>query len=311
MTLPHPSENINASRGQWREQSSWWSRHQRQVLPYVFIAPNLLLFSAFMFAPLIYAFYISFFEWRGIGATNFVGLGNYRTLFTDPVFWQSLRHTFVYAAGVVPTSIGLGLATALLLNRRVPGRAFLRSVYFMPVVISAVATGVIAQWIFNDSYGVINVALRAFGLGTIPWLNSPTWALASVIIATAWIRIGFCMVLYLAGLQSIPGMYYDAAQVDGASRWQQFRHVTWPLLMPTTFLLLILNIIFSFESFDLVFVMTGGGPGYSTTVLPVYIYQSAFQTGRMGYGSAIGIVLLFIILIFTLVQWRLSRQNEL
>jgi len=311
MRLPHQSRKIGVPGKQTEVGGTWWSRHQRRLIPYIFIAPNLLLFSVFMFAPIIYAFYISFFEWRGVGAARFVGVDNYRTLINDPVFWQSLRHTFVYAAGVVPTSIALGLATALLLNRKIPGRAFLRSVYFLPVVISAVATGMIANWIFNDSYGVINGALKAFGWKTIPWLNSPAWALAAVIIATVWIRIGFCMILYLAGLQSIPGMYYDAAQVDGASLRQQFRYITWPLLMPTTFLLLILNIIFSFESFDLVYVMTGGGPGYSTTVLPVYIYQAAFQTGRMGYGSAIGILLLAIILIFTLFQWRISRQNEL
>jgi multiple sugar transport system permease protein len=252
---------------------------------------------------------MSFHEWSLIGVPQFNGLDNYVRMVHDELFWQSLGHTVVFTAGTVPTSIALGLAAAMLLNRELPARGLLRSVIFLPVIVSGVVTALVAAWIFNDNYGVINSLLKAAGLEPIPWLSSPTWAMPSLIITTLWIRIGFCMVVYLAGLQGIPSEYYDAAQVDGASGWRQFRHITWPLLAPTTFLLLVINVIFSFHVFDLIYVMTGGGPGFSTTVLVQYIYESAFASREMGYASAMGIVLYLLIVVLTVFQWRVSRQG--
>lgn len=291
------------------EHVSWWARNQRSVVPYVFIAPNLLVFTVFMFYPILYAFYISFHSWSLIEVPEYIGLDNYVQLADDPLFWQALWNTVVYAAGTVPSSIALGLIVALLLNRNLPLRALLRSIFFLPVIISGVVTGLIAVWIFNDSYGFANAILTTLGVDRIFWLSSPTWAMPTVIITTLWIRVGFNMVVYLAGLQSIPRMYYEAAQVDGASWWQRFRDITWPLLAPTTFFLLVMNVIYSFQAFDLIFVMTGGGPGFSTTLLVVYIFQSAFQTSEMGYASAMGMVLFVLMLVFTIVQWRISRQG--
>jgi multiple sugar transport system permease protein len=252
---------------------------------------------------------MSFHEWSLIGVPQFNGLDNYVRMVHDELFWQSLGHTVVFTAGTVPTSIALGLAAAMLLNRELPARGLLRSVIFLPVIVSGVVTALVAAWIFNDNYGVINSLLKAAGLEPIPWLSSPTWAMPSIIFTTLWIRIGFCMVVYLAGLQGIPSEYYDAAQVDGASGWRQFRHITWPLLAPTTFLLLVINVIFSFHVFDLIYVMTGGGPGFSTTVLVQYIYESAFASREMGYASAMGIVLYLLIVVLTVFQWRVSRQG--
>jgi multiple sugar transport system permease protein len=180
----------------------------------------------------------------------------------------------------------------------------------VPVIISLVAVALIAAWLFNDNYGIINAALSAVGIGDVPWLSSARWAMISLIIATLWIRLGFNMVIYLAALQSIPTELYDAARVDGASGWRRFRHITWPLLGPTTFLLVIINIIYSLHVFDLIYVMTGGGPGFSTTVLVQYIYQMAFTEGQMGYASAIGVVLYLLLLVFTVFQWRVTRQSE-
>jgi ABC-type sugar transport system permease subunit len=285
-------------------------RWRAALTPYGFIAPNVVLFAAFSFAPLIYAAYISLCDWSVIGDAEFIGLRNYVRLARDPLFWRALRNTLVYAAATVPTSMALGLAVALALNRRLPGRTFLRSVYFLPVVVSAVATGTIAAWMFNDNFGVLNAILVRLGVGRIAWLSTPQWALPSLAIATLWVRLGFNMVVYLAALQSIPAMYYEAARIDGASARHQFRHITWPLLRPATFLLLVLDVIYSFQVFDLVFVMTGGGPGFSTTMLVQYIYQAAFGTSEMGYASAMGVVLYVIILGFTLLQWRASRQSE-
>ena len=288
----------------------WWNRNQRLLIPYIFIAPNVVVFAVFMFLPILLAFYISLNEWTLIGSPTFVGLGNYLDMLEDSEFLRAFYNTGVYTLGTVPTSIALGLAVAVGLNRKLPGRTLLRSIFFVPVIISLVAVALIAAWIFNDNYGIINAALSAVGIGDVPWLSSARWAMISLIIATLWIRLGFNMVIYLAALQSIPTELYDAARVDGASGWRRFRHITWPLLGPTTFLLVIINIIYSLHVFDLIYVMTGGGPGFSTTVLVQYIYQMAFTEGQMGYASAIGVVLYLLLLVFTVFQWRVTRQSE-
>ena len=288
----------------------WWNRNQRLLIPYIFIAPNVVVFAVFMFLPILLAFYISLNEWTLIGFPTFVGLGNYLDMLEDSEFLRAFYNTGVYTLGTVPTSIALGLVVALGLNRKLPGRTLLRSIFFVPVIISLVAVALIASWIFNDNYGIINAALSAVGIGDVPWLSSARWAMISLIIATLWIRLGFNMVIYLAALQSIPTELYDAARVDGASGWRRFRHITWPLLGPSTFLLVIINIIYSLHVFDLIYVMTGGGPGFSTTVLVQYIYQMAFTEGQMGYASAIGVVLYLLLLIFTVFQWRVTRQSE-
>jgi multiple sugar transport system permease protein len=292
------------------EVAGWWARNQRRVIPYLFIAPNLIVFTVFVFVPILLSFYISLNEWSLIGSPIFIGLGNYVDMAHDADFWTAFLNTLVYTAGTVPTSMALGLAVAVGLNRKLPGRAFLRSIYFVPVIISLVATALIASWIFNDNYGVVNRALEAVGFGPVSWLSSRTWAMPTLIITTLWIRLGFNMVVYLAALQSIPTELYDAARVDGATGRRRFLHITWPLLRPTTFLLLILNVIYSLHVFDLIYVMTGGGPGFSTTVLVQYIYQQAFEESQMGYASAIGVVLYLMLLVFTVFQWWFTRRNE-
>ena len=296
----HPSAAVRARR----------SFRRPWMTAYAFISPNLVLFSAFSFFPLLYAFYISFHDWSLIGDAEYAGLANYRRLLGDTQFWHALLNTAAYALASVPTTMAGGLLLAMALNRQLPGRVFLRSVYFLPVVVSAVATGIIAAWLFNEHYGVINSLVVRLGGDRIPWLSSPNWALPSLVLATLWVRVGFCMVVYLAALQSIPALYYEAAAMDGASPFRQFRKITLPLLRPATFLLLVLSVIHSFQVFDLIYVMTGGGPGFSTTMLVQYIYQSAFTTSEMGYASAIGVVLYAIVLGFTIIQWRMSRQSE-
>jgi multiple sugar transport system permease protein len=309
VTLRQP-ENPTKDGGGPGGVRGWWNRNQRLLIPYIFIAPNVVVFAVFMFVPILLAFYISLNEWTLIGTPTFVGLGNYRDMLEDSEFLRAFYNTGIYTLGTVPTSIALGLVVALGLNRKLPGRTLLRSIFFVPVIISLVAVALIASWIFNDNYGIINAALSAVGIGDVPWLSSARWAMISLIIATLWIRLGFNMVIYLAALQSIPTELYDAARVDGASGWRRFRHITWPLLGPTTFLLVIINIIYSLHVFDLIYVMTGGGPGFSTTVLVQYIYQMAFTEGQMGYASAIGVVLYLLLLIFTVFQWRVTRQSE-
>ena len=306
-TIPYPKERGATATGGF---SQWWALVRPRLTPYMFIAPNLLLFSVFVFFPLLYAAYISVHQWSLIDTPDFVGARNYTRLMSDRQFWQSLTNTVIYSAATVPTSLILGLFLAIGLNRKLAGRTILRSIYFLPVVVSSVATAVIAAWLFNDNYGIINAVLKSVGIGPVAWLSTPRWALPSIILTTLWVRIGFCMVVYLAALQSISPSYYEAAVIDGATRPQQFRFVTWPLLRPTTFLLLILNVIYSFQVFDLIYVMTGGGPGFSTTMIVQYIYQAAFASSEMGYASAMGIVLFAMILVFTLVQWLINRRTE-
>lgn len=290
--------------------SGWWGSFRARLVPYLFIAPNLLLFTVFVFFPLLYAAYISVHQWSLIDTPDFVGTQNYTRLLTDGQFWQALKNTVIYSVATVPASLFLGLMLAIGLNRHLAARTLLRSVYFLPVVVSSVATAVIAAWLFNDNYGIVNALLKNVGLGPVAWLSTPQWALPSIILTTLWVRIGFCMVVYLAALQSISPSYYEAARIDGASRLQQFRYVTWPVLRPTTFLLLILNVIYSFQVFDLIYVMTGGGPGFSTTMIVQYIYQAAFASSEMGYASAMGMVLFVFIMVFTLIQWRINRRTE-
>jgi multiple sugar transport system permease protein len=310
VTVRQPTDSALEGRRPGGSRGSWWSRNQKRLVPYIFIAPNMIVFTVFIFVPILFAFYISLTEWSLIGTPEFIGLGNYLAMAQDGQFWRSLYNTLIYTIGTVPTSIALGLLVAIGLNRKLPGLALLRSVFFVPVIISLVAVALIASWMFNDNYGVINAALGAVGLEGVPWLSSATWAMPSLVITTLWIRMGFCMVIYLAALQSIPLELYHAAQVDGANSWKQFRHITWPLLGPTTFLLLILNVIYSLHVFDLIYVMTGGGPGFSTTVLVQYIYQMAFQESQMGYASAVGVVLYVLLLVFTVFQWRVTRQGQ-
>ena len=288
----------------------WWSLNQKKVVPYIFIAPTMFIFTTFVLIPIAYAFYISFFKWNGISEPEFNGIRNYVRLFEDDVFWTSLKNTILYTLGVVPISMGLGLLAAIGLNRKqLPGRSVLRTIYFLPFVISAVATATTAGWIFGDTFGILNKILVELGLDKIQWLTNRHTALLTVIATTVWIRMGFCMLIYLAGLQSIPSDLIEAAKVDGATARQQFFRITLPLLKSTTFLLLVLNVIYSFEVFDLVFVLTNGGPGYSTTVLTVFIYNAAFQTQSVGYASAIGMVFMAIIMTITMLQWRISNEG--
>lgn len=281
-----------------------------RLTPYVFLAPNLSVFALFLFIPIGAALFISF-QQRGIlDDGHWIGLQNYADMVRDPLFWQSMAHTLVYTLGTVPTSMAAGLLIAILLNRRLPGRALLRSVYFLPVVVAGVVVALIWSWIFDTTNGVLNGLLGKLHLHPVPWTSSSAWAMPSLIIASVWSRLGFCMVVYLAGLQSVPASLYEAAVVDGTRAWSRFLHITWPLLGPTTFLLLIINVIFSFQVFDLIYVMTGGGPGFSTTVFVQYIYQSAFLQFQMGYASALGVILFLLVLGFTVLQWRLSGQGE-
>lgn len=278
---------------------------------YGFLAPNLILLSIFLLWPILWAIGLSFQETKGFGEPEWVGLDNYAKLLGDSVFWQSLWNTVVLTVFTVPIDMIGGLGLAVLLNSVLPARGVFRTIIVLPMVISGVASGMIAVIIFYQSTGIINKSLLALGLPAVQWQSGGTEAMISVIIASIWLRIGFNMIIYLAGLQGISPELYEAARIDGASKWQQFRAITVPLVGPSTFFLLIMNVIASFQAFDLIFVMTGGGPGYSTSVLGTYAYRNGFQIREQGYGAAIGVVLLIITLAFTYIQWKTSRTRDL
>lgn len=278
--------------------------------PYIFIGPAALLFAAFSLIPIIIAITLSFQDTQTLGEGQWVGLDNYAQMGSDRLFRTALLNTLVFTIGTVPTAMAAGLGLAVALNRPLPGRGVLRAMFFVPMVAAGVVVGVIMSWIFNVDYGVANNALALLGVNRIPWLTSPNMAMFTLIIVVVWTRIGFCMVIYLGALQSIPSELKEAASIDGADRWARFRSITVPMLTPTTSILLILNVVFSLQAFDVIYVMTGGGPGFSTTVLIQYVFRSAFQDGQMGYAAALGLVLVGILLVFTLLRQQASKRAE-
>ncbi|MFD4374350.1 carbohydrate ABC transporter permease [Streptomyces sp. NPDC058486] len=275
-----------------------------------FAAPALAVFAVFMLWPLVQVFWLSFQKTSGFGLSEFVGLGNFQEIMGDAVFWQALLNTSLYTLLSVPLCLVAGLGAALLLNRPLPGRGLIRAIFYMPAVISGVSSALAAAWMFNADLGIVNKLLTLVGIGDVAWQSQGGPAMLSLIVVGLWIGLGFNMVVYLAALQGIPRELYEAARVDGAGWWQTLRSITIPSLAPTTFFLLVIGIINSFQVFDIVYVMTGGGPGNSTTMLVTYAYTAGFDQRRQGYASAIGVVLYLIVLILTVVQWRLSRRRD-
>lgn len=278
-----------------------------------FLAPNIVLVGLFLLFPLVMSFVISAQNRESLGVPTWAGLGNYTQLLRDPLFWESLRNTVVFTALTVPTSMALGLGCALLVNSALPGRLVYRSVIFLPMVISGVATGILGLWMFDQYDGFVNKLLAAFGVQGPAWQSSGTWAMASVVLVTVWVRLGFDMLIYLAGLQSIDPQLREAARLDGAGFWQELRLITVPLLGPSTFFLLVMNLIYSFQIFDTVFAMTNGGPDYSTTMLVTYAYKTGFDEhgpGQLGYAAAVGVVIFAVTLLVTALQWRFSRSRD-
>jgi multiple sugar transport system permease protein len=276
------------------------------------ILPNTLGLMFFFGIPVLSAFATSLQEWNALKPPQFVGLANFERLVSDPAFWQALGNTFKLMALSVPIGVILALGVAVLLNQQLAGRNLFRTIYFLPVVTSTVAASNVWTWVFQPRYGLIGNVLAFAGLRDVAWLTRPDLILFPIAVVTIWQRIGFDMVLFLAGLQAIPRVMYEAAIIDGANRWQRFRSITLPMLSPTTFLILVLAVINAFQIFDQVYVMTSrttqGGVGGSARTLSLYLYQSAFVNSQFGYASAISLVLFLIILSFTIFQLRMQQR---
>lgn len=290
------------------------SERRETTAALAFLAPGLLTFSAFVILPVVASFVLSLTRWDLFSPPAFIGLDNYvrllgftresgRIVMNDPEFWQSLGNTFFYML-TIPMNLFLALVVASFLNGPVPFRGLFRTLYFLPVVCTLVAVSILWRWIFNPDYGLLNYLLALIGIDGPAWLVSRTWAKPAIMIVMLWKGLGYSVVIYLAGLQTVPDELHEAARMDGASAWTRFFRITFPLLAPTHFFLAVIGVIWGFQTFDTVYLMTGGGPAGSTQPVLLYLYQHAFQWFDMGYASAIAWILFLLMMLATLVQWR-------
>jgi len=274
------------------------ARQRRQAIEgYLFAAPWLLGFLVFTLGSMLFAIWVSFQKWNLVSPPEFVGLRNYhKAFFVDPVFWKALFNTAYYAFGSVPLRIAIALALALLLNQHVRGMAFFRTIFYLPSVVTGVATAMLWMLMLNPDVGGINYVLRKMGVQNPPgWLASEQWAMPALILMSCW-TVGTMMLIFLAGLQNVPEELQDAARVDGATAWHRFRFVTIPLLTPTILFNLVISVIGSFQVFMQTFIMTNGGPADATLTYVLHLYRNAFEQFKMGYASALAWILFFIIL---------------
>ena len=276
-----------------------------------FLAPSLVHLIVFIVTPIAFAAYLSMHSWDIVVPDQpFVGIGNFKEMMSDHNFWNALKNTLVYSLNV-PLGMAISLVVALMMHKRVTGIGLLRTLYFLPSVTSFVAIALVWMWLYHPSFGAANFLLSLAGLPPLQWLNSTQTAMIAVIIFSVWLGIGYQMVIFLAGLQSIPEELYEAARMDGATNWQNFRRITLPLLRPTTYFILVTSLIGSFQVFTSIYVMTAGGPVRSTDVIVYHIYQAAWEQLRMGYASAMSWVLFAIIMVATWIQFKvMGREIE-
>lgn len=280
-----------------------------------FLAPALLAIGVFFFIPVIAAFLLSFTDFDIYSLANlhyarFVGFRNYVRLFDDPLFWKACVNTLYFLLVGGPLSIAVSLAAALLLNSKlVRFKTFFRLAYFAPVVTTLVAVSVVWRFVYHPRFGLLNYALSFFGITSIDWLGDPRWAMPAIILMAVWKNFGYNMIIFIAGLQNIPGELYEAASIDGASAWQRFKSITIPMLAPTTLFISVITMIGYFQLFAEPYVMTQGGPLNRTLSIVLYMYQQGFRWWNMGYSAAIAFVLFAFILVASLIQSRLQKRT--
>jgi ABC-type sugar transport system permease subunit len=288
-----------------------WRRHAAGL---AFTAPALVILAAFLLYPIGYSLWLSLHEWDGYTPQwgPFVGLENYRALAADEVFWKATLNSIVFVVVRTPLEVALGFVLAILLNRRLAARSLLRTLFFVPVVMSLIVVTIIFQRVYEPNTGLLNTFLHGIGLGAWahPWLGDPATALPAVIAVSVWKNVGFSLVILLAGLQSLPQDVVDAARVDGANAWQLTLRVITPLMRPILALTALLSIIGGLKVFDLIFIMTRGGPTYSTEVLATMLYREAFEQNHMGVASAIAVILVTLVLSIARVQGFVLQESK-
>jgi|1186.fasta_scaffold00864_3 multiple sugar transport system permease protein len=287
-----------------------WNRREA-IAGYLFVAPSLIHFLVFTVYLMVSSLVISTWVWDLLTPHEQRGLYNYRTLlFHDPIFRTAFKNTLLYALYTIPTGMILGLLLALAVNTKLRGISIFRAAYFLPVVVPVVATAIMFRFLYNPDFGLINWGLNQIGIGGRDWLGDPDTALPAIAAMSVWQGLGWTMTFFLVGLQAIPRQLYEAAEVDGAGRWMRFRHITWPLLTPMTFFILVTQTIGSLQgAFDQVYLMTQGGPGYATYTNAFYLYSQAFRYFHYGYAAAYAWVIFAVIVFATFLQFRfLSRR---
>jgi multiple sugar transport system permease protein len=278
----------------------------------MFVAPNLTAVAVFMLFPLAFSLYMSVQTWDLFRPAKFVGLANYHNLFTgDPLFAIALRNTVVYTVGTIVPTVLISLAVAGVLNRKVPGINIFRGIIFLPLAVSSVVMAVVWQFVFNTNNGLLNIMLSWIGIGPVPWLNDPKWAMLSLCTVSVWRSVPFATVILLAAMQGVPDNLYEAAKLDGAGEIRQFVSITVPLIRGAVSFVVVISIIHAFQAFDLVYVLTGGngGPETSTYVLGIMLFQHAFGFLEFGYASALAWVMFAILLVLTVLQLRIGRRR--
>ena len=281
-----------------------------------FVAPALIVIVIFFFVPVLAAFLLSFTDYdiyavASFDNARFIGLANYAALLADPTFWKALGNTFYFALVGGPLTIAVSLGAALLINARlIRFKSLFRTIYFAPVVTTLVAVAVVWRYLYHPRFGLLNYGLGFLGVDPINWLGDPRWAMPAIILLAVWKNFGYNMVVFIAGLQSIPAELYEAAELDGASAWQRFRNVTLPMLGPTFLFVTVITMIGYFQLFAEPYVMTQGGPLQATTSVVLLMYEQGFRWWNMGYAAAIAFVLFLIILAVTLLQLRLQRGGQ-
>ena len=284
------------------------NRVREAAWAYLFLTPFFLGLLFFILGPVLAAFAISFTTWDLLSPPQWVGFANYREMASDGLFWTALKNTVYFTVVAVPVTLVLALGLAAMMNRKLRGISLLRAVYFFPVTASIVAVSLLWAWMYTPDFGIINYVLSFLGLPKVKWLVDPRIAMPSVILMSVWRGLGFNIVVFLAGLQSIPKDLYEAAELDGAGGWDRFRQITIPLLTPTIFFAAIMALISSFQVFEQTYIMTQGGPGNATLTLVYLIFQNGFTWLRMGYASALSFVLFAMLFVITVVQVRLQTR---
>jgi ABC-type sugar transport system permease subunit len=283
-------------------------RQQEVLWAYAFLLPTIVGLVVFTVGPAIVSLALAFVNTNLITTFRFVGLANFTELLSDDRFWTSFTNTVVYVVGHIVPTVALALGFAVALNQPIRGRGFFRTVYYLPVVAPVVSTSLVWAWAYQTEFGVFNFFLRSLGLPAVPWLSSSAWSMTSVIIWSIWASVGYPIILYLAALQAVPPEIVEAAKLDGAGAWQTFRFITWSAISPTTFFIVILQFISAFQVFSQMYVMTQGGPGYSTYTIVMYLYYMGWDSFRFGYASAVAVVLFVILAIVTYTQFVVQSR---
>ncbi len=282
---------------------------KHKLLPYLLVSPYLILTAVFVVFPVLFCFFLTFHKWNIISSMKFIGINNYTRLFHDRLFWKAILNTLKFLLLHIPLQLVVSLSLAYLLNQKIKAASFFRGSFFMPVIVSGVVVTILWQQLLGYDFGLINRLLQWLGFAKVGWLTSPNVAIYSIAVMATWKNVGLYVILFLTGLQTVPTQYYEAAKMEGASNWQQFYHITLPMINPTVFMVVVLSTIGGFSLFIEPYVMTGGGPLNTTLSAVLYIYKQAFEYYNMGYSATLGFFYALIIMLVVIIQKRTIEKE--